>query len=208
MPKTQDPMPAYRPPIYRLFQLTVRFGLKVFWRVRVEGLENVPATGPVLLCVNHISAVDPPAVGAVLERHVHFMAKQELFSYLGWLLPAIGAFPVNRDVRDASAVRQALRLLRAGRVIGLFPEGHRQRGGRLGQPRPGSGSLISHAGGAVIPVAVRGSWRLFGRVEMRFGTPVDLSGSQDPAGDVMRAIARLYYRPEQLQHGLPWAESD
>ena len=208
MRQNADPMPAYRPALYTTFQLIVRLGLRTLWRVRVEGLEHIPETGPVLLCANHISAIDPPAVGAVLRRHTHFMAKQELFSYLGWLLPAIGAFPVNREVRDASAVRQALRLLRAGRVVGLFPEGHRQHDGRLGQPRPGSGSLIAHAGGAVVPVAVRGSWRLWGRVEMRFGEPIDLSASLDPAGDVMRAIARLYYRPEQLQQGLPWAESD
>lgn len=208
MPKSQDPMPAYRPWLFALLKNTVRGLLAVLCRVRVQGLENIPATGPVLLCVNHISAVDPPAVGAIVGRHVHFMAKQELFSYLGWLLPSIGAFPVNRDVRDASAVRQALRLLRAGRVVGLFPEGHRQPPGRLGEPRPGSGSLIAHAGGAVVPVAIRGPWRLFGRVDMRFGEPLDLTGSQDPAGDVMRAIARLYYRPDQLRQGLPWAESD
>ena len=208
MPKQTDPMPAFRPPVYRLLQLTVRLGLHILWRVRVEGLENVPAEGAVLLCANHISAVDPPAVGAVVERSTHFMAKQELFSHLGWLLPSIGAFPVNRDVRDASAVRQALRLLRAGRVVGLFPEGHRQPVGRLGEPRPGSGSLIAHAGGAIVPIAIRGSWRIFGRVEMRFGTPIDVSGSPDPAGDVMRAIARLYYRPEEMKQGLPWAESD
>ncbi len=208
MRQNTDPMPAYRPKLYRACQLLVRLGLRLFWRVRVEGLDNIPETGPVLICANHISAVDPLAVGAVIERHTHFMAKQELFSYLGWLLPSIGAFPVNRDVRDASAVRQALRLLRAGRVVGLFPEGHRQLHGRLGQPRPGSGSLIAHAGGAVVPVAIRGSWRLWGRVEMRFGAPIDVSASQDPAGDVMRTIARLYYRPEQLQQGLPWAESD
>lgn len=208
MPKQTDPMPSYRPGLYSLLQAIMRFGLRLLWRLRIEGIDNVPAQGPVLLCANHISGIDPPAVGAVVRRHTHFMAKQELFASLGWLLPAIGAFPVKRDVRDASAVRQALRLLRAGRVVGLFPEGHRQRSGRLGEPRPGSGSLIAHADGAVVPVSIRGNWHLFGRVEMRFGQPLDLSGSADPAGDVMRAIAHLYYRPDEMQQGLPWAESD
>ncbi len=208
MAKTSDPMPRFRPGLYHLFASIVHLGLYILWRVRIEGLDNVPAEGAVLLCINHISSMDPLAVGAVVRRPTHFMAKQELFSYLGWLLPMIGAFPVKRDIRDASAVRQTLRLLRAGRVVGLFPEGHRQRGGRLGEPRPGSGSLISHAGCAVVPVAVRGSWRLFGHVEMRFGKPLELRESRDPAGDVMRAIGRLYYRPEQLSQGLPWAESD
>jgi len=208
MPRETNPMPAFRPPVHRALQLTARFGVRLLWRIRVEGLENVPATGAVLVCPNHISAVDPVAVGAIIERPVFMMAKVELFRYLGWLLPAVGAFPVNRDARDTSAVRQTLRLLHAGRAVGLFPEGHRQHDGRLGQPRPGSGSLIGRSGAAVVPVAIRGDWRLFGRVEIRFGAPLDVSASQDPAGDVMRAIARLYYRPDQMQEGLPWAESD
>jgi 1-acyl-sn-glycerol-3-phosphate acyltransferase len=199
---------VYRPWLYRFLRGVVRLGLHLFWRVRVEGLEKVPQTGSVLLCSNHISAIDPPAVGAVMRREVHFMAKIELFSYLGWLLPRIGAFPVNRDVRDSRAVRQTLRLAQRGEVIGLFPEGHRQPPGVLGQPRPGAGSLIGHVKAAVVPVAVRGPWRLFRRVEIRFGAPIDLRNSQDPAQDVMRAIARLYYEPEQFGQGLPWAESD
>ncbi len=198
----------YKPWLYRLLRGVVRFGLGLFWRVRVEGLEKVPSEGAVLLCVNHISGIDPPAVGAVMQREVRFMAKIELFSYLGWLLPSIGAYPVNRDVRDSRAVRATLRHAQAGRVIGLFPEGHRQPPGVLGQPRPGAGSLIGHVRAAVVPVAVRGPWRLFGRVEIRFGDPLDVKNSKDPAQDVMRAIARLYYDPEHLGSGLPWAESD
>lgn len=199
---------VYRPGLYRFLRGVVRMGLALFWRVQVQGMENVPKTGSVLLCINHISAIDPLAVGAVMRREVRFMAKVELFSYMGWLLPHIGAFPVNRDVRDSRAVRQTLRLAHQGEVIGLFPEGHRQPDGRLGAPRPGAGSLIGHLRAAVVPVSVRGPWRLFGRVQIRFGKPLDLSASADPAGEVMRAIARLYYRPDEVGNGLPWAESD
>ncbi|MDA8346130.1 MAG: lysophospholipid acyltransferase family protein [Thermaerobacter sp.] len=199
---------VYNPGLYRFLRAIVRLGLRLLWRVRVEGLERVPETGAVLLCINHISAIDPPAVGAVMRREVRFMAKIELFSYLGWLLPRIGTYPVNRDVRDSRAVRQTLRLAQQGAVIGLFPEGHRQRPGVLGQPRPGAGSLIGHVRAAVVPVAVRGPWRPFRRVVIRFGDPVDLRHSQDPAQDVMLAIGRLYYAPEEIGTGLPWAESD
>ncbi len=194
--------------LYRTLRGLVRLWLRLMFRVRVEGLENVPQTGPVLLCINHISAIDPPAVGAVMQRDVHFMAKVELFSYLGWLLPHIAAYPVNRDVRDSRAVRHTLRLMQHGAVVGLFPEGHRQSQGALGSPRPGAGSLIGHARAAVVPVAVRGPWRFFRTVRIRFGAPLDLTHSADPAADVMRAIARLYYDPEQFGSGLPWAESD
>ncbi len=202
------PDDVYSPFLYRFLRGIVRLGLYLFWRVRVEGREHVPKTGAVLLCINHISGIDPPAVGAVIDREVRFMAKVELFSYLGWLLPRIGSYPVNRDIRDSRAVRHTLRIAQQGLVIGLFPEGHRQPPGVLGQPRPGAGSLIGHLRAAVVPVAVRGPWRLFHRVEIRFGEPLDLRHSADPAQDVMRAIARLYYDPKDFGTGLPWAESD
>jgi len=203
-----NPMPAFRPLAYFTLKWIAVGFFRTFFRVRLEGFEHLPADGPVLLCVNHISGFDPIAVGALAPRPVHMMAKIELYSYLGWLLPAVGAFPVNRDVRDASAVRQALRLLRAGRVVGLFPEGHRHYDGRLGEPRPGAGTLIARSGAAVVPVAVRGPWRLFQRVQIRCGEPLDVSGSSDAADAVMRAIGRLYYLPEERAQGLPWAESD
>jgi len=192
--------------LYLLFRQIVRIGLRLFWRVRVTGRERVPAEGAVLLCINHIGAVDALAVSAALVRPVHVMSKIELFSRLGWLLSAVGAFPVKRNAHDMRAVRQTLRLMRQGRVVALFPEGHRQNSGVLGQPHSGSGSLIAHCGAVVIPVAIRGSWKLWRRVEIKFGPPLDVSDSEDPAGDVMRAIARLYYRSDELGLGFPWTE--
>lgn len=180
----------------------------VFFRIEAQGMENVPQEGPVVLCINHVSAFDPPAVGALLDRHVAFMAKVELFRHLGWLLPRLGTFPVDRDARDTTAVRSVLRLTRQGRVVAIFPEGHRFPDGTLGPPRAGAGLLAQRSGAAVVPVAVRGPWRLFGPVRIRFGPPVDLSQSQDPAADVMRAIADLYYRPDEIGQGRPWARSN
>lgn len=194
--------------LYRFLRSLVRAFYIVFFRVRQEGIENIPETGAVVLCSNHISSLDPPALGSLIHRQVFFMAKVELFSYLGWVLPAIGTFPVDRDARDMKAVRQVLRLTRQGRIVALYPEGHRYRDGRLGPPRPGAGLLAQRSGATIIPVAMCGPWRLFGRVLVRFGKPLDLSQSEDPASEIMQAIADLYYGPEGGRSGHPWARSN
>lgn len=195
-------------PLYRFLRAIVRMLLGVFTRIEQDGIENIPDEGAVVLCVNHISAIDPPAVGSLIDRQVFFMAKVELFRYLGWLLPALGTFPVDRSAHDTSAVRQVLRLTRKGHIVAIFPEGHRYPDGHLGPPRPGAGMVAQRSGATVIPVAVRGPWRLFGKVRIRFGKPLDLRQSHDPASDIMRAIADLYYRPDELGQGRPFARSN
>jgi 1-acyl-sn-glycerol-3-phosphate acyltransferase len=114
---------SFLPPVWRLM-----------FRMKVTGAENIPATGAVLLVSNHRSNLDPVFVGAVFPRQVHFMAKSELWKFkpLGRLIDLLGTFPVNRGEADRAAVKRALDTLAAGAVVGMFPEGHRQKAGTLG----------------------------------------------------------------------------
>ena len=166
------------------------------FRWRVGGRENVPERGPVLLCSNHISWWDPPLVGCGSPRRVYFMAKEELFSvpFLGRAIRALGAFPVRRGMADRSAVRSALEHLRAGRVVGMFPEGTRSRKGTLGRAEPGAALLALKSGATVVPVAIRGPYRVFRPVRITFGRPLalaDLQCSRPRSGDLARAGERI-----------------
>lgn len=162
--------------IYRLLWYGVR--AYFFWilAVRVEGLSHVPSSGPVILCANHRSWLDPPLVGAVVPRPVHFMAKEELFRHrlLAAFLRLLGAFSVRRHTPDRTAIRHALKLLGEGKIVGLFPEGTRSKTGRLGAAEPGAALLAIAAGAPVVPVGISGSYRR-GQLVVRFGPPVDLS---------------------------------
>lgn len=185
---------------------------RFFHRFRVEGLENVPSEGGVLLVANHVSWLDPPILGCALNRPVHFMAKAELFKlpFLGWALPRVNAFPVRRGATDRSAIQTAIDLLRGGEVIGIFPEGTRSRTGELLPPRRGAGLIALRANVPVIPVGIHGTYRAvrwrgllprFNRVVVRIGEPIDLSGIPDgddvkersdrAAAIMMERIARL-----------------
>ena len=96
-------------------------------RMRVIGIENVPHEGPLIVACNHVSYVDPVALGVALPRRVWYMAKAELFHIpvLGPTIAALGAYPVDRGKGDVAAIRGSVRVLKEGKAIGIFPEGTR-----------------------------------------------------------------------------------
>ncbi|MFS0781364.1 lysophospholipid acyltransferase family protein [Bacillus sp. 1P06AnD] len=151
--------------------------LKPVYRFEVIGRDNIPKEGGVLLCSNHIENLDPPVVGANAPRPVHFMAKEELFSVpvLKKILPHVNAFPVKRGMSDRDALRTALKLLKDGKVVGLFPEGTRSKTGELGKGLAGAGFFALRSDAAVVPCAIIGPYKRFKRLKVVYGKPIDFS---------------------------------
>jgi 1-acyl-sn-glycerol-3-phosphate acyltransferase len=161
--------------IFSLLKAGARLVLLVLRRWEIRGAENLPATGGVLLAANHVSYWDPVAIiCAIKKRKVFFMAKSELFKIplVGYAVRVSGAFPVRRDVTDRNAVRTALRLLQAGEVVGLFPEGTRSHTGEMLKPHLGAAMLALKAGTPVVPVAVSGTRGMFGKIVVNIGSPI------------------------------------
>lgn len=128
------------------------------------------------MAANHLSLADPPIIGCALKRHIHFLAKEELFRIpvLGWFIRETNAFPVKRMEHDVSAFKHAQRLLQQGEAMLLFPEGTRQRAGVLGPAKSGVGMLAVKAHVPIIPVLVQHSDHLgsLTRVSVTFGAPI------------------------------------
>lgn len=182
---------------YRFARLLCRLVLFILRRWKVEGAENLPPAGGVLVVSNHASYWDPVVVGCALGRQVHFMAKADLFKIplLGPVIRALGAFPVQRGSGDRQAIRRALELLGEGRVVGIFPEGTRSKTGELLDPHRGAAMLALKAKVPVLPVALLNTPGLRGRVRVRVGKPVQLAGSRQDyealSREIMREIKRL-----------------
>jgi len=179
--------PAWR--FGRFVRATVAKVLIALYRVRVLGIENVPATGGYILAGNHVSYLDPALLWCVAPRETHFIAKSELFdnAFLGWALPRVWAFPINRASADREAIQRATDLLKYGEPIGMFPEGTRRRPGgdvganELGEAHAGVSFIAMRAGVPVIPVGISGTDLAlppgakiprFPRVTINFGSPV------------------------------------
>ena len=167
--------------MYQFAKNLVWTTLKPIYRFDIKGLEHFPRTGGVLVCSNHINALDPPVVGITAPRPVHFMAKEELFNLpiLKPLLPKLNAFPVKRGLSDREALRKALSLLKSGDVMGLFPEGTRSKDGKLGKGFTGAGFFALKGEADVVPCAIIGPYKPFKRLKVVYGKPIVMQPYRD-----------------------------
>jgi 1-acyl-sn-glycerol-3-phosphate acyltransferase len=127
---------------------------------RVTGREHIPRTGPALIASNHLSYLDPPAVGtAVRLRRTYYFAKKELFAnpIFGAIIRSCYAFPVDREGDDKEAFRHAIGLLRAGELLTVFPEGGRSPDGSLQPFARGAALIAARAGAPIVPCALYGT---------------------------------------------------
>lgn len=149
---------------YKVFITIVRavmdFFIITLMGLHVEGRENIPAQGKIIVAPNHKSDWDPPVIGVAFNtRIVHYMAKEELFKnpVAAWVLRLFGTFPVRRGVVDRAAIRQAIRELKNGHPLGIFPEGTRIKKDGLGRFHSGMASIALMTGTDILPVAVLGT---------------------------------------------------
>lgn len=145
--------------LYFLAKAVMTVCLSIAFGFRVTGTENVPEAGPVIIVANHAAAMDPIALGCACPRQISFMAKAELFEnlMLGAFLRGLHAFPVKRGKVDREAYRQSMDILKAGGVLGMFPEGTRSATGELQNAHPGAAHFAVQTGTPVLPAAIVGT---------------------------------------------------
>ena len=159
--------------IYWLAYYLINFYLKIVHNFVVKGKEKVPKYGPLIVVSNHVSYLDPPIVGAAVKRHLHFMAKTELFEkkWFGYILKQIGTFPVKRGVPDKSAIRKSLNILNNDQALCMFPEGTRIKTGELGEAKPGVTLIALMSKSPILPVAIKHSDEKNKSLQVSIGKP-------------------------------------
>lgn len=191
--------------IYAVVKVILRIVFAVVLRMRVEGAENIPQEGPLVIASNHLSLLDPPVIGTAATRKVHFMAKQELFvPILGDIYKILGAFPVRRGGADRAAIKHGIEILQSNQVLAIFPEGTRSKTGKLGKAEPGALMMASKAMATIVPCCVIGTdfqrqGRIWPKVTVRFGKPIYFPADavinkeflHNMTEDLMQHIARL-----------------
>ncbi len=153
--------------------------LKLVYRLKVEGLENVPADNEYIVCPNHLSTLDPPLICGVMPRRVSFMAKQELFDirFLRWWIDWLGAFAVNRESLGPSTIKTVMNIKKSKWVFGIFPQGTRGVPGTIEGVTKGFAGLAKITKCAVLPVGIIGTNEVkrlpfSGQIVVRIGKPI------------------------------------
>jgi len=201
--------------LYKFAQVLIRSICRINGGLIVEGRENIPPEGGVIIAANHISYVDPPLLGAVLPRRATFMARKGLFEMpvLRWVMKQT-AIPVDRQKTRPSTIKEAVTRLKKGGVVVLFPEGRRSETGELLEGKRGIGMLVGLSGVPVVPALIKGTdrmlpvdakWLKRARVMIVFDRPIYYTSIhekdrpahlhyEDISGKIMAAIGELQKR--------------
>ncbi len=179
---------------------------------RVEGRENIPASGGAILVSNHLNNADPCVIPGALNRRIVTMAKKEMFQWpvVSLLFRLIGAFPVDREGADLSALREAQNVVHDGILLLMFPEGTRSKDHKLHEGFPGTALVAYRTGAPIVPIAIWGTeslkWPTFffrpflgPQVAMRIGKPfyprptqrITSQAAREATDDIMVHIAQL-----------------
>ncbi len=168
-------------PWYRFILALARWILRLIAPMRVVGRENLPRDRAYLLASNHFSFFEPPILAVASHLELHFFAKTALFRIplFGALIRSVNAIPINRGFTDATGLNNAVAVLQAGQSLVIFPEGGRNKTGRLKPAKGGIGYLVLGSGVPVVPAYVRNSDRILkcalrkAKIWVAFGPPID-----------------------------------
>lgn len=139
--------------------------LKIFWRMKVEGFENIPKKGAVIIASNHVSYLDPAVLIASSNRKIYFITKKEIFknTFVSFILKKLNAFSVNRENVDILAFKKVINILREEKVLGIFPEGKRSSNGELQELKLGAIKIAMKTGVPILPVGIIGTHKIYPR---------------------------------------------
>lgn len=188
--------------VYRVCELLEKIALRLFSDYKVEGVENVPPMGPLIVVSNHQSNMDPSILAAALPRRIWFLAKEGIFRTFvaRWFLYAWGAFPLRRGESDVRAYRWSLEKLRSDQVLVVFPEGTRTTRG-MRRARPGVAQIALTTQAPILPVGMTGTerhescFKVFypnGRLRVNIGMPFSLPVVEGkPSKEVLQSLTDM-----------------
>ena len=186
----------------------IRF--KLVYRLEVQGKENIPKDNGYIIAANHLSTLDPPLVCAVMNRGVAYMAKKELFEnpFLRWWLDWLGAFAVDREKLGVSTIKTVMTIKKTGWVLGIFPQGTRQKPGEISNITKGFASLAKSTKCGILPVGITGTQEVkrfpfTGKIVVKIGKLIpysnDVNGMVDEWGNAIQELTGFNYNKEHAK---------
>lgn len=164
--------------MYKFLKGVVNVLTHIFYRVKIVGKENIPEEGPAIICGNHLHAFDSVFLVAYTKRKIHFVAKKELFRhrFMRWIEKPFGLIPIDRDKhQDIEAMKKSLKVLKDNELLGIFPEGTRNGMAKHVEIKSGVAYFAVKTGVKVIPIGIKGNFKLFSKVTYNIGKPLEFS---------------------------------
>jgi 1-acyl-sn-glycerol-3-phosphate acyltransferase len=162
---------------YRFVITILKILMPFVFRVKAEGLENIPKEGPAIVCANHRNMLDCVVIAIKCKRQIYFLGKQELYKTKFWrtVFLKLGSIPVKRGEPDLNVIRQSGKVLKEGHLLGIFPEGTRIKTGELGEFEPGTAMIALRNKSSVVPMHIYGDYKFMHRIVLKVGKPFELT---------------------------------
>ena len=163
---------------YKFIRFIVNIFFSLLFKIEVTGANNVPKGGSLIISANHIHWGDPVLlVCKGTNRQIHFMAKIELFKnkLFSWFLKNIDVIPIKRGQNDLNAIKNSLRVLKADKVLGIFPEGTRVKAGQEVKPESGLAMLAIKTETPIVPMGIKGNYKFRSKLILNIGKPIFLN---------------------------------
>ena len=164
--------------LYEFSRFIGKIITKYYFRIHIEGQENIPPEGPCLIVANHVSFLDPFVICIHVPRIIHYItyAFFHFHPLFHWFCKRVYCIPIKKEGNDISSLKRALRLLKQGEIVGIFPEGARSETGKLSEAAPGVAMIALKAGVPILPVGLKGTYKSFPKgATLPKPTPVTLS---------------------------------
>ena len=159
---------------YAFAKVLVGIFYAVLFRIRVEGKDNIPNEGGIILCANHISYHDTVVLGLISPRQLHFVAKEELWriKLISKLFTKLGAIPINRQKPGIDTLKQVVNVLKDGRALAIFLQGGRKKDIDVDDAKAGVALFAIKGKAPVVPINISSSFRIFSKVDINIGKPI------------------------------------
>ena len=174
--------------LYLILRPFIKFFTNTFIRPKYIGLDNIPKDGRIILAGIHTSIMDPLLLISATKRSIHFLAKDELWKGPKKILfNNLGLIPVNRRIKDHTALARAIKYLENDMVIGIFPEGTTEKGRGLLPFKMGAVKMAKETNSKIIPFVIKGRYKLFSNdLVIKFGYPFIVKGELDIENNRLR----------------------
>ena len=187
---------------YNIFSKITNILFKIFYKVKLNGLENIPKKGRLIICSNHMGVIDPVLLAAMIPRELNYMAKKELFDnkLFGFLIKNLGAFPVDRESSGLTGIKRAIKLLKEDKVFAMFPQGTRIKDETNEEVKPGIAMISVKGRSPIIPIHIDTQYELFKEIKLNIGKPIyfdeyfDRKVSSKEYKDLSKQVLKAIYK--------------
>ncbi|PMC82668.1 lysophospholipid acyltransferase family protein [Anaerococcus hydrogenalis] len=188
---------------YRFIYFLIRLIVTPIYRIKVHGIENIPKDQKYIICANHKSLLDPVFVALAVNRQVHFIAKKELFEIpiLKSILKKLKALPAQRDGKDLSVLRDSIKLIKEGKILGIFPEGTRVKEIKRENIKDGAGYIALKSKTDILTIEIISSYKPFCKTDLYIKNPVKVENFKEyKSKDAMEKLMDETYEKMYENH--------